>query len=180
MEKETPKDKLLKACGVPSVPGQDQVSRKQLEAFLKQAETASSWAQQAQDETDKNYRRLNAYIRDELPGHLVKAFEEVEANRVAGSLRPLDNSVSNAAARINSCAEELAGISWDWRLLMHTAMMGMFTVVITGGLVRYSFFGDKIDEAKRYEVYGRKVVANIERYSSKDQEKLYKWIGGRP
>jgi hypothetical protein len=180
MESESPKDKLLKACGVPSVPGLDQVSRKHLEAILKQAETASSWAQQAQDETDKNYRRLNAYIRDELPAQLVKAFEQVESNRVAGSLRPLDNSVSNAAARIKSCAEDLAGIPWDCRLLMHTALMGMFTVLITGGLVRCTFFGDKIDEAKRYEVYGRKVVANIERYSPKDQEKIYKCIGGRP
>ena len=81
MEKESPKDKLLKACGVPSVPGQDQESRKHLEAILKQAETASSWAQQAQDDTDKNYRRLNGYIRDELPGHLVKAYQEVANHR---------------------------------------------------------------------------------------------------
>ena len=102
----------------------------------------------------------------------MKAFEQVEANRVAGSLHPLDNSVSNAAARINSCAEELAGFSWDWRLMMHTVLLGMITVVITGGLVRCTFFGDRIDEAKRYEVYGRKVEANIEKYGPKDQEKL--------
>jgi len=180
MEKESPKDKLLKACGVPSVPGQDQESRKYLEAILKQAETASSWAQQAQDETDKNYRRLNAYIHDELPAQLVKAFEEVAKNQVASTMRPLETSVSNAACRIKSCSESLNEIPWEARLISMAVLVGMFTVLVGGCMVRCTFFGDQIDEAKRYEVFGRKVDALILKYKPKEQEKIYRWIGSRP
>ena len=39
---------------------------------------------------------------------------------------------------------------------------------------------DNLDEARRYEVYGRKVEANIERYRPKEKERLYKYVGGRP
>ena len=180
MEKESPKDKLLKACGVPSVPGQDQESRKHLEAILRQAETASSWAQQAQDDTDKNYRRLNAYLRDELPGHLVKAYQEVAKGQVAATMRPLEESVHSAASRIESCTKKLDATSGEGRLISVAVLVGMFSALVGGCVVRCTFLGDKIDESKRYEVFGRKVEANIQRYKPKDQEKIYKCIDARP
>ena len=184
-DKRSPKDRLLEACGlpkagVPSNPGADRESKKHYEALLNEAKTAPARAQQAQDEPDRMYRRLNAYVRDELPDQLVKAFEKVAENEVAGSLRPLDESVQKAAYRIESCAESLAGISWNGRLIWIAVLTGIATVSIGTCLVRCTFFDDKIDEAKRYEVYGRKVEANIERYKPKDKEKLYKWVGGRP
>jgi hypothetical protein len=79
MEKDSPRDKFLKACAVTEKTGQEPEIKKYLEAVLNQAETASDWAQQAQNESDKSYRRLNAYIRDELPSQLVQAFEKVAA-----------------------------------------------------------------------------------------------------
>lgn len=185
MDQESPKDKLLEACGVPrsrlpSKADTDHESKEHLDSQLTPAQAASVRVQQAQDESDKNYRRLNAYIRDELPAHLVQAFENVAQNQIAASLRPLDDSVHNAACRIESCAEELVGISWNGRLIWLAVLIGVATASVGGCMVRCTFFDDKIDEAKRYEVYGRKVEANIERYKPKDKERLYKYVGGRP
>ena len=180
MEKETPKDKLLKAYGVPDKPGQAQESKKHPEAMPGHAETAPAWAQQAQDETNKNYRRLNAYLRDELPSHLVKAFGDEAQNSIANSLGPLDDSVRKAACRIDNFSADLVGISWSGRVVWFAVLIGLCTVSLGACLVRWTIIEGKFDEARRYELYGRKVEANIERYKPKDQEKLYKWVGGRP
>jgi hypothetical protein len=180
MEKESPEDKLLKACGLPAKTVQEQEDKKYFEAMLNQAKTASAWAQQAQDESDKAYRRLSTYIRDNLPADLVEAFEKVAQNEIRAKLYPLDSCVGNAADRINSCLQSLMEISWNGRLMWNAVLVGMATALIGGCMVRCTFFGDKIDEAKRYEIFGRKVEALIVRYKPKEQEKIYKWIGSRP
>jgi hypothetical protein len=180
MEKETPKDKLLKACGVPGKPGPDREGKKRPEAIPGQAETAPAWAQLAQDETSKNYRRLQAYLRDELPSHLVKAIEDEAQNSIVRSLGPLEDSVCKAACRIDNCSADLVGISWNGRVIWFAVLIGLCTVSLGACLVPWTIIEGKFDEARRYELYGRKVEANIERYKPKDQEKLYKWVGGRP
>ena len=180
MEKETPKDKLLKACGVPDKPGRDQKGGNVPEVTPGQEEMAPAWAQQAQDEANKNYRRINAYLRDELPSHLVKAFGDEAQNCIANSLGPLDDSVYKAACRIDNFSAELVGISWSDRVVWFAVLIGLCTVSLGACLVRWTIIKGKFDEARRYELYGRKVEANIERYKPKDQEKLYKWVGGRP
>jgi hypothetical protein len=179
MEKESPTDKLLKTCGLPAKT-EDREEGKYFEAMLNQAKSASAWAQQAQDESDKAYRKLNAYIRDQLPADLVEAYEKVAQNQVAGALRPLDQGVQQAACRIESCAESLARISWNARLMGLAVLVGIATVSMGALLVRCTLIDDKFDEERRYELYGRKVQATIERYKTKDREKLYKWVGGRP
>jgi hypothetical protein len=59
-------------------------------------------------------------------------------------------------------------------------LIGMATVSLGACLVRCTLIDDHLDEARRYEVYGRKVEANIERYRPKEKERLYKYVGGRP
>jgi hypothetical protein len=157
VDKETPRDKLLEACSEPKVV-----------------------VPSGQEEIDKTCRRLDSYVRNELSAQLTKAVENVARNEIAGSLRPLNDSVHTAASRIESCSESLAGISWNGRLMMLAVLLGVSTVSVGACMVRWTFFDDRIDEAKRYEVYGRKVEANIERYKPKDKEKLYRCIGGRP
>jgi len=180
MEKDSPKDKLLQAFGVPSVPGPDQEGKKHLGPKPSQAETAPDWAQQTQEETSKNYRRLATYLRDELPSQLVQALEAEAQNNIARTLRPLEDSVYKAACRIDNCTADLTGISWNARIIWIAVLVGLCTFSLGSCLVRCTFFGDKIEEAKRYEVYGRKVEAHIEKFDPKDKEKLYKWVGGRP
>ena len=150
MDMETPRDKLLEAW---------------------RAQKAA--APLRQDETEQTCRRLDAYLRDELPARLLKVFEKVVQNEIAGSLRPLHDSVGTAASRIESCSESLAGISWNGRLMMLAVLVGVSTVSVGGCMLRWVIFDDKIEEAKRYEVYGRKVEANIERYKPSDREKLF-------
>ena len=64
--------------------------------------------------------------------------------------------------------------------MMLAVLLGMSTVSVGGCMVRCAFFDDKVEEAKRYEVYGRKVEANVESFKSKDKEKHYRYVGGRP
>jgi len=180
MEKESPTDKLLKTCGLPAKTGPDKEDKKYFESMLKQAKTASAWAQQAQDESDKAYRRLNAYIRENLPADLVEAYEKVAQNQVAATLRPLEREVQKAVNQIESSAESLAGASWNLRLMGFSLLIAITTVSFGGMLVRCTLIDDTFDRAKRYELYGRKVEATIETCKPKDKEKLYKWVGGRP
>jgi hypothetical protein len=180
MEKESSKDKFLRECGLLTKPGQEPESVQHPKAIPNQAETASARAQQVQDEADKSFRRLNAFLRDELPAKLVQTFEQAAQNQVAGTLRPLNDSVHRAASQIESCAESLAGTSWNGRLIWIAVLIGITTVSFGACLVRCTLIDNTFDEARRYELYGRKVEANIEKYQPKDKEKLYRYVGGRP
>jgi hypothetical protein len=178
---ESPKEKLLDACGVAranSTAGQKLSGQKEFEAVLNQAAAASALALQAQKEADKTYRRLDAYLRDELPVNLVKAFETVAKSEVAGSLRPLDECVHNAASRIESCAESMARISWNGRLIWLAVLTGLASASLGGCLVRYAFFDGDIDEAKRFEAWGRKVAQRMERSSPKERARVLQWVNG--
>ena len=154
---ETPKDKLLQAFSEPKVA-----------------------VPSKQEEIDNTCRRLDAYVRSELSSQLAKVVQNMARNEIDDILRPLHDSVHTAASRIEVCSESLAGISWNGRLMMLAVLLGVSTVSVGGCMLRWVFFDDKIEEAKRYEVYGRKVEANIERYKPKDKEKLYRCVGGRP
>jgi len=183
MDRKSPKEKLLEACGVkspevPSRPTQDQESRKYYQALLDRAENASAWAQQAQDQTDQSYKLLNDYIRKELPHQLVKAFEEVSQNEIASTLRPLHNSVSQASGRIDSCSEDLARISWNGRIMWFAVLVGIATVTVGTAMVRCTLLDSHFEEAKRYEIWGRDVAARMEKSSPKERERIRKWVNG--
>ena len=183
MDQKSPKEKLQEACGaqnpvVPSRPAQDQESRKYYQALLDRAENASAWAQQAQDQTDQSYRRLNDYIRKELPPQLVKAFEEASQKEIACALRPLHDSVSKASGRIDSCSDDLAGISWNWRIMFLAVMVGIATVTVGTALVRCTILDSHFEESMRYELWGRDVVDRMEKSPPKERERIRRWLDG--
>jgi hypothetical protein len=185
MDDESPKDKLLEACGMkgrgaPPKAGQGQEGKKLFEALLDQAENASAAAHKAQCEAEKTYQRLTSYLQNELPPQLVNSFEKTARREISQTLNPLDDSVHRAVCSIDSCAESLAKVSWNCRLMGLSVLLGFATVMVGAAMVRCTLLDDSMAEAQRYEVYGRKVEANIERYKPKDREKLYRCVGGRP
>jgi len=184
MDKESTREKLLEACGVAaknhSQSGQDQAMGRRPEQLLLQAEAAAASAQKAQAEAGKICAEFDLFMRNQLPLKLGKVVEQVAREEIRRSLESLHESVRQAESRIEFCSQGLTGITWNWRLLGYSFMVGLTTVLIGGCMVRCAFFEDKMVEAKRYEVFGRKVEEVIERYDPKDREKLYKWAGGRP
>jgi len=176
MGPETPRDKLLEAIGgakprVPSKGGLDPETREYLEALLSQALDAADSAKAAQELARKTCQQVTQHLQRQLPAELVHAFYE--------AVQPMNQAVSEASARINSSADTIAGLSWG-RLVTVAVAVGMGTVLIGGCLVRCTFFDDKLEEAKRYELFGRKVDALILKYKPKEQERVYRWIGSRP
>lgn len=185
-EKESPKERLLEACGVqeqrpsapPGSPGQER--KIYFEAMLARTETAAMAALQAQAEMEKTCKKLNGFLEVKLPGQLQSAFETVAREQVNQILSPLNTGINQAAYSIKACAEGLESLSWNGRILRLTVLLGVFTVCIGALLVRCTFFDEKLEEAKRYEVFGRKVEALIGQYKPKEQERIYRWIGSRP
>ncbi len=184
MDGKTPKEKLLDACGAQnpgaaaSRPTQDRDSNKYYQALLDRAENASASARQAQDQTDQCYRRLNDYVRRELPPQLVQAFQEVSQQEIARALRPLHDSTSQAAGRIDSCAEDLARMSWNWRLMVLAVLVGIATVSLGTALVRWTLLDSRFEEAKRYEIWGRDVADRMKNSSPKERERIFRWVRG--
>jgi hypothetical protein len=178
MEKDSPRDKLLKASQTPYLPRQDQGSR-YLDATGKQAEiAASSRALQAQDETDQNYRSLDAYIQAELPAKLVQAFEQAARNQVPGALGPFDEAVRLASRRIDSCADKLASLPWNARIIWVAVLIGMSTVSLGAALVRWTIIEDKFKEERRFELYGRQFAARMESTPPRDRQRIRTWLDG--
>ena len=60
------------------------------------------------------------------------------------------------------------------RLIRLAVLLGMATVLVAWGLVRCAIFDDKMEEAKRYEVFGRRVETLIGKYRPKEQERVYR------
>jgi len=184
-EKESPKERLLEACGVEQPPLSPPGSRGQerqmhFEAMLARAETAAMATVQAQDRMEKACNKLNGLLEVKLPGQLRSAFESVAREQVNQVLSPLNAGINQAAFSIKSCAEGLESLSWNGRIMRLTVLIGVCTVSVGAVLVRCTLFDEKLEEAKRYEVFGRKVEALIGRYKPKEQERIYRWIGSRP
>ena len=158
MEKESSTDKFLRECGLSEKAGQVPEGKKLPEAKPDQTETARARRQQSQDEADKSYRRLNVFIRDELPAKIQQAFEQAAQNRVAGALGPLNKAVRQASSRIESCADKLARLPWNARIIWVAVLIGMGTVALGAALIRWTIIEDKFDEERRYESYGRQVA----------------------
>lgn len=180
MDRETPKEKLLEACGVKGTAVQSKQEPKHALAMIERAEIALANAQSVKDDTDRMYQRLHTFIHDELPPQLMRLMGKVTEKAVTESLRPLNESANGAARRIESCAEDLARVSWNGRLMMLAVLLGALTVSVGCCMFRFLVLDGMTNEAKRYEVYGRKVEASIERYKPKDKERLYRLVGGRP
>jgi hypothetical protein len=184
-EKDSPKERLLEACGPerppsgpPGILGQQR--EKYFEAMLAKADLAAKLAQQAQGETEENYRRLNAYLLNDLPKYLKKTLTELAKEQLEIKVFPLENSVKNAVSTVDTFAKSVDEMTWEPRVLISSVLLGIVTVLFGGCMVRCTLLDDKMDEAKRYEVFGRKVAGMIEKCSPKDKEQIYKWIGGRP
>lgn len=179
MDRELPRDRLLDACGIAKTAGAKHDPR-EVRSILERAELSATRAQHAEEQTEQAYLRLKAFLREELPTHLVNVYEEVVREATAKSLLPLNQSVDNTASRIESCAEKLADFCWDWRLILLAVFLGSVTVLTGAAVLRFYVFTEQMKESQRYEVFGRRVEENIARYEKKDQERLYKYVGGRP
>jgi len=178
MEKESSTDKFLRECGLSEQAGQVPEGKKRPEPRPDLTETAPARGQQAQDEADKSYRRLNAFIRDELPAKIQQAFELAAQSQVAGALGPLNEAVLQASSRIESCAAKLARLPWNARIIWVAVLIGMGTVALGAALIRWTIIEDKFNEERRYESYGGQVAARMESTSPKDRERIHKWMDG--
>ena len=178
-EKDSPKERLLEACGSekapPALPGsQGQQREKYFEAMLAKADIAANLAQQAQGETEKNYQRLNSFLDRDLPGRLQSAFEKVAQEQVNQILNPLHSGISQLASTLNECTAATEDLTWNRRIIMIGVITGMLTVSMG------TILDPKFDEARRWEIYGHRVAENIEKLPPKEREKLYNLVGGRP
>ncbi|GFO67217.1 hypothetical protein GMLC_07960 [Geomonas limicola] len=182
-EKDSPREKLLGACGVEmprpaGKPAQEPEGKNYFETLVNQADQASASAQQAQEQTEKLYRQFKSYVNKDLPNDLVAAFEQVVKEGIEAKLQPLDQGITAAAQQVGKCTAELAGMSWNSRFIWIAMLIGMGTVLVGGCMMRLSFFGDDIREAQEKEVLGRKVSRRLETSSTKDQDRFEKWLQG--
>jgi len=184
-KKDSPTERLLEACGTekppPGAPGfMGQQREKYFEAMLARADIAAELAQQAQGETEKNYQKLNSFLEHQLPGRLNSAFEQVAKEQVDQILNPLVTGINQVVTTLNECTKAAESLTLIRSFIMIGAVTGVCTVALGTAMVRCTILDAKFDEERRWEVYGRKVAASIEKYPPKDREKLYKWVGGRP
>jgi len=182
-EKDSPKEKLLDACGVEKPrqagkPVPEREGKNYFETLVNQADQASASAQQAQEQTEKLYRQFKSYVNKDLPNDLVAAFEKVAKEGLEAKLQPLDQGIAAAAQQVGKCAAELEGMSWNSRFIWIAMLIGMGTVLVGGCMMRLSFFGDEIREAREQESLGRKVSRRLETSSANDQERFEKWLQG--
>jgi hypothetical protein len=183
--KDTPKEKLLEACGTEQPPAAPsavlgQQRDKYFEAMLAKADIAVKLAQQAQGETEKNYQKLDTFLVQQLPGRLESTFEQVAKKQVDQTLAPLASGIHEVIAVLNQCTEAAGSMLFIKNYALAGVLTGIATVSMGTWLVRHTVLDPIFAEERRYELYGRKVAATIEKYQPKDREKLYSLVGGRP
>jgi hypothetical protein len=183
-EKDSTKERLLEACGSgkasSALPGSQGQREKYFEAMLGKADIAVNLAQQAQQETEKNYQKLDSFLEHQLPSRLQSAFEQVAKEQVNQILNPLNAGTNKLVSTLNKCVEAAESLTLIRNFVLIGVITGMATVALGTVVVRRTMLDRKVDEDLRWEVYGRKVAQNIEKFPPKDREKLYKWVGGRP
>ena len=197
MAKESPTEKLLEASGLQRVKPSQQTPEEKVEqmerlfkGMMEDVKKAVILASQAQGRGESMIESLKKYCKETLPKQMVQAIDEVAEQGVQDSLKPLDEAVVRAVAELRGVQKELAGdvvecrksldkMSWYWFRDLGILALGMGLAM--GFLVRCQFIGDKIEENKRYEVWGRKVEKVIEYPgNAKVRKNFYDAVGGRP
>jgi hypothetical protein len=79
---------------------------------------------------------------------------------------------------MEQCRKDLRRLSWYWArdMLVVAVVIGL----TMGLFVRRIVVGYAVVEAKRYEVWGRKIEQQIEKAPVKSREQFYRWMGGGP
>jgi hypothetical protein len=183
---KSPKDKLLQASGLKK-PANEQEELLRLrnemvgriDALVQRGEQADKGAQQTQRLLEQMLKRLELFCEEKLPAHVINVIETVAERKLSAALRPLERSVQEAEQRIDYCDYKLTNISWNWRLLAGPLIVGLFTALIGAGMVRCTHI-QAMDDAKEYELFGRKVRKVIAGYGAEEQQKIYDWIDGVP
>lgn len=194
MDRELAKEKLLKASGAGQggklqVKSPDEVMKEHLaqmdlvvQALMGDVKTAVSQATKAHDRGEWMIEQLKLYCRETLPKQMVQAIDQAAQKGVQGCLEPLGIQVADAERAVKNLQRAAAEISRSW--LRDLAIGGGVIAVVTSlavlVMIRFLFIGEAVNEAKRYELWGRKIERLVESYPAKDKEKFYRWVGGSP
>jgi DNA-binding ferritin-like protein len=197
MAKESPTDKLLEASGLQRAKPAQQTPEERVEqmerlfkGMMEDVKKAVILASQAQGRGESMIESLKKYCKETLPKQMVEAIDEVAEQGVQNSLKPLDEAVERAVAELRALQKGLVGgleecrkslDKMPWYQFRDLAILALGMGVGMGFLVRCQFVGDKIEENKRYEVWGRKVEKVIENPRNANVKKtFYEAVGGRP
>jgi hypothetical protein len=195
MTKESPTEKLLGASGLQRAkpaqhaPEEERVEQMErlFKALMEDVKKAATLASQAQGRGESMIESLKKYCKETLPKQMVQAIDEVAEQGVQNSLKPLDGAVertvadlgglrNSLAAEIDECRKRLDEM-W-WYRFRDLSCLALAMGVTMGLLVRCQFVGNKIDENKRYEVWGRKVAQMVEKAeNNKAKKEFYDWVG---
>jgi hypothetical protein len=177
MDGESPREKLLEACGVPAAERSKQGQKHPLDP----SEALDSFRQVLEDSNRAHQQWLRGFIREEMPPQLARMSGAVMQNAVAENLRALHDSACSADCEIvHSRAGCTVRFSWFTGLLIIVFLVGLLGFFLGFWLCRHSVIDQLTEEAMRYQVYGRKVEAAIQKCPAKEREKLYKLVGGKP
>ena len=197
MAKESPTEKLLEASGLQRAKPALQTREERVEqmeglfkGMMEDVKKAAILASEAQGRGESMIASLKKYCKETLPKQMVQAIDEVAEQGVQNSLKPLDEAVERAVADLGVLQNSLAGEldecrkrldeMW-WYRFRDMSILALGMGLAMGFLVRCQFIGDKIEENKRYEVWGRKVEKVIESTNNvKGIKKFYDEVGGRP
>jgi len=183
MDRETPTEKLMEAYGLTQGSALQQRERiEQLEllfrSMIAELEASRAAGKQVQADGRRMLENLQLCCQETLPHQMVQAIDQAAREGVRDCLTPLEVGIRSAAGDLGILRDKANVFSWFW--FLSVIVTGMVTVLVAGLYVRFAFFGDRIAEAKRYEVWGRKIERQIESYPPKTQEQIYRWTGGPP
>ncbi|HJV65188.1 MAG TPA: hypothetical protein VJ550_05620 [Geomonas sp.] len=177
MDGESPREKLLEACGVPAAERSKQGQKQALDP----SEALDRFRQVLEDSNQAHKQWLRTFIREELPPQVARISGAVMQNAVAENLRSLQETSSNAAVEIVRSRQGcVVRFSWFTGLAMLVFLVGLLGVSIGFWLCRRLYVDQLAEEAMRYQIYGRKVETAIQKCPPKEREKLYRLVGGKP
>jgi len=194
---KSPTEKLLEASGLQRAKPAQQTPEERVEqmerlfkGMMEDVKKAVILASQAHGRGESMIESLRKYCKETLPEQMVQAIDEVAEQGVQNSLKPLDEGVERAVADLRGFQKALAGDlevcrksldKMSWYRFRDLSILALGMGLGMGFLVRCQFIGDKIEENKRYEVWGRKVEKLIEAPgNAKVRKNFYDAVGGRP
>jgi hypothetical protein len=194
MTKDSPTEKLLTASGLQKNHVAPQTAEQKVEemerlfkGMMEDVKKAATLAREAHGRGESMIESLKKYCSETLPKQMVQAIDEVAEQGVQNSLKPLDAGVCRAVADLKGLHNQLAVdlksyretfATLPWYRLWDITFLALGIGVTMGFLVRCQFIGDKIDENKRYEVWGRKIYWLVEQSDNvKAKKNFYDWAG---
>jgi len=197
MTKDSPTEKLLTASGLQKDHVAPQTAEQKVEemerlfkGMMEDVKQATALAREAHGRGENMIESLKKYCRETLPKQIARLIDEVAEQGVQNSLKPLDEGVDRAVTELRGLHKELTGAlksyqeafeSTPLQWLLDHSTVAIVMGLTMGFLVRCQFVGDKVDENKRYEVWGRRIEQIVEKsLDAKAKEKFYKDVGGRP